>query len=46
MAPPPAGYAPSLEKLLKGLKSQSLEASVEGLISWVTHKLPALALLF
>ncbi|KAK0635884.1 hypothetical protein B0T17DRAFT_61594 [Bombardia bombarda] len=32
MAPSQAAYAPSLEKLLKSLKSKSLEASIEDLI--------------
>jgi hypothetical protein len=33
MAPLLAGYAPNLEKFLKTLKGQSLEASTEGLIA-------------
>ncbi|KAK3681460.1 hypothetical protein B0T22DRAFT_308754 [Podospora appendiculata] len=32
MAPSQAGYAPTLEKLLKSLKSQSLDTSIEALI--------------
>lgn len=35
MAPSQAGFAPTLEKFLKSLKGQSLEASVEGLMSLV-----------
>jgi translation initiation factor eIF-2B subunit beta len=32
-----AGYAPDLEKYLKSLKGQPLEAAVENLISYVPH---------
>jgi len=32
MAPSQMSYAPSLEKLLKSLKSQSVDASIESLI--------------
>ncbi|KAH8893490.1 nagb/rpia/CoA transferase-like protein [Thozetella sp. PMI_491] len=38
MAPPPAGYAPTLDKLLKSLKGQSLEASIEGLLSLLKRR--------
>lgn len=38
MAPSHAGYAPNLEKFIKSLKGQSLDASVEGLISLLKRK--------
>ena len=39
MAPSQVGYAPTLEKFLKSLKGQPLEASIEGLIALVfSHK--------